>query len=130
MEIDTTSLSTALEASWSRETSSTPEEWSKSKPSRGQCVPTALVVQDYLGGDLQKLSTTFNGKRESHYRNILPDGCIFDATRSQYPTDQPLEIEEVELNKHGSIREKRLSELDTLHRYEMLKAVVSKKLLL
>lgn len=129
MEIDPTALSTALEASWSQETSSTPEEWSKSKPSRGQCVPTALVAQDYLGGDLQKLSTTFNGKRETHYRNILPDGSIFDATRSQYPVDQPLQVEDVELNNHISIREKRLAELDTLHRYEILKAEVAKRLL-
>lgn len=48
-------LQTAIEKSWIRETSSVPDEWSEELASRGQCVPTALVVQDYLGGELQNI---------------------------------------------------------------------------
>ncbi len=128
MEINTAYLRTALEASWSRETSSTSDEWSENRPSRGQCVPTALVAQDFLGGDLQKLSTVFNAKQESHYRNVLPDGRIFDATRLQYPDNQPLQVDKVELKGFGSIREKLLSEPDTLRRYQILKEAVVKRL--
>ena len=121
-------LQTAIEKSWIRETSNVPDEWSEEWSSRGQCVPTALVVQDYLGGELQKLVTVFGGREESHYRNILPDGSVFDASRSQYPDNQDLQIAEVELNGFSSIRDKRLSEENTLHRYQLLKRLVERQL--
>lgn len=122
-------LQLALEKSWTRETSSAPDEWSGEWTSRGQCVPTALVAQDYLGGELQRLVTVFNGKEESHYRNLLPDGSIFDATRTQYPESQDLKVTEVSLNGFGSIREKRLSETNTLRRYQSLKSLVEQQLI-
>lgn len=121
-------LQTAIEKSWTRETSSVPDEWSKEQASRGQCVPTALVVQDYLEGELQRLVTVFGGQEESHYRNILPDGSIFDASRSQYPDNQDLHITKVALNGFSSIRDKRLSEEDTLRRYQLLKGLVEQQL--
>lgn len=121
-------LQAAIEKSWTRETSSVPDEWSEEQASRGQCVPTALVVQDYLGGELQRLVTVFGGQQESHYRNILPDGSIFDASRSQYPDSQNLHITEVVLNGFSSIRDKRLSEKDTRHRYQLLKGLVERQL--
>ena len=98
MEIAKERLLTAFEQCWTSETSSVPSEWSEEEASRGQCVPTALVAQDYLGADLQKLTTVFNGREESHYRNVLDDGTIFDASRSQYPRDQDLHIVEVTLS--------------------------------
>ena len=128
IKLTTSQLQEALELSWSRETSSVPVDWSEAAKSRGQCVPTALVAQYYLGGDLQKLATTFNGYKESHYRNILHDGTIFDATRSQYPDGQELAIAEVDLAGFDSIREKRLSEIDVRHRYETLLRRVEKLL--
>lgn len=129
MEITKEQLQIALERSWAGETSSVPDEWSEARANRGQCVPTALVVQDYLGGELQRLATVFNGKEESHYRNILPDGSIFDASRSQYPAHQVLEVTEVALNGFNSIRDKRLSEQNTLQRYQLLKGLVERQLL-
>ena len=128
MEITKEQLQIALEKSWKRETSSVPKEWDKARASRGQCVPTALVAQDYLGGELQRLATVFNGQEESHYRNILPDGSIFDASRSQYPNNQDLQVTEVVLNGFSSIRDKRLNERDTLLRYQLLKGLVERQL--
>ncbi len=128
MEITKERLLTAFEQCWTSETSSTPSEWSEAEASRGQCVSTALVAQDYLGGNLQKLTTVFNGREESHYRNVLDDGTIFDASRSQYPRDQDLHIVEVTLTGFSSIREKRLSETKTLHRYELLRQRVGRSL--
>lgn len=128
MEVTKAQLQIALEHSWTQETSSTPNEWSEAKASRGQCVPTALVAQDYLGGDLQKLTTVFNGHEESHYRNVLDDGSIFDASRSQYPDDQELRVASVALGGFGSIREKRLSEPETRRRYELLKSKVQQNI--
>lgn len=128
MEVTKAQLQVALEHSWIQETSSTPKTWSEVKASRGQCVPTALVAQDYLGGNLQKLTTVFDGHEESHYRNIIDDGSIFDATRSQYPEDQELQIVDVVLGGFSSIRDKRLSEPVTRRRYELLKSRVEQNL--
>jgi len=128
MEITKARLQTALEQSWTKETSSTPDDWIETQASRGKCVPTALVAQDYLGGELQKLVTIFNGREESHYRNILIDGSIFDACRSQYPENQDLQISQVALKDFNSVREKRLNEPDTVRRYELLRARVEQHL--
>ena len=50
-------------------------------------MPTALIVQDCLGGTLERLATDYQGKQETHYRNII-DGTTIDLTRNQYPEDQ------------------------------------------
>ena len=126
MEITKLTLQTALVHSWSRQTSSTPEEWSKANKSRGQCVPSSLVVQDYFGGELQKLITVFNGKKESHYRNILDDGSVLDVCRSQYPADQILHIDIIDLKDFISVRQKLLSDQSTLRRYLLLKKRIEK----
>ena len=128
MEVIKSRLQTALEQSWIKQTSSVPDEWNVGNISRGQCVPTALVVQDYLGGDLQKLTTIYNGREESHYINILSDGTIFDACRSQYPEDQKFQLANVVLDGFNSIRTKRLSETETSQRYKLLKLRVEQNL--
>ena len=38
---------------WSADTSYSPDLWSDSNPSLGQCVPTALLIHDLLGGEIQ-----------------------------------------------------------------------------
>ncbi len=128
MEVSKTTLTNALRYGWTSDTSSVPSEWSETNASRGQCVPTALVAQDYLGGEIEKLVTVFGGKEESHYRNLLDDGSIFDASCSQYPINQVLTPAVVALNGFSSIREKRLSEPDVMRRYELLKTRVQQKL--
>ncbi len=87
MSTRTERLTTAITSSWSLDTTSSPAEWSDQTPARGQCVPTSLVVQDYLGGDIERLATVYNGAPETHYRNQI-DGQIIDLSRSQYPIGQ------------------------------------------
>jgi hypothetical protein len=73
------SLRSVLEGLWSAETSVNgtldPE-----RCSRGQCVPTALLVNELYGGDI--LRTVVRG--ESHYFNRVK-GVEVDLTRDQFP---------------------------------------------
>lgn len=70
----------ALRKSWSKETSypSTQKDWSDKNPAFGQCAVTALVVQDYFGGELLYC------KHYNHYWNRLPNGREIDLTRLQF----------------------------------------------
>lgn len=68
-----------LERCWGADTSATPE-WPKDCPSNGQCAVTALVIQDYEGGILQRVRTLSG----SHYYNRFADGTEVDLTRDQF----------------------------------------------
>lgn len=114
-------LTTAIQQSWSHETTSTPDEWSAEHSARGQCVPTSLVVQDYLGGDLERLATIYRDVRETHYRNVV-DGEIIDLSRSQYPADQLFESAPVQ----GDVREYVYANTNTRARYFQLTNGVQK----
>lgn len=67
----------AVRASWSAATTTS---WDEASPASGHCAVTALIVQDFLGGDL--LRGSVDGV--SHYWNLLPEGEI-DLTREQFP---------------------------------------------
>ncbi|HLC81798.1 MAG TPA: hypothetical protein VJH68_04015 [Candidatus Nanoarchaeia archaeon] len=94
-QIDLNRLEAAVRAAWSKETSSTPEEWSPRNPARGQCAVTACVVQDYIGGDVVWYSALRPDRIvESHYFNRMPGafaqfefcrGTEYDFTRLQFP---------------------------------------------
>ena len=58
-----------LEKSWTAETSYSPEEWSVNNPAYGQCAVTALVLQDYLGGEILKCDVI--GFADSHFFNQI-----------------------------------------------------------
>lgn len=79
---------TALEQSWSLESST---RWTKANPALGQCGVTALVVQDYLGGEIAK---TWVVKPDNvklwHYYNFIDNEPI-DFTISQF--DEPINYE-------------------------------------
>ncbi len=75
-------LKKALEKSWSRETSYWSDDWSEENPSYGQCAVTALVIQDYFGGELLRGDVDGYG---SHYWNMLSDGSEVDFTKQQFP---------------------------------------------
>jgi len=113
-------LRRAIEASWGPDTCFDELEWTPENPARGQCVVTSLVVQHFLGGELQKFATTFNGHEESHYYNVLPDGTLVDLSREQYPTDQPLTPSPVNLHGFANVRDKMMHESHTKQRYELL----------
>jgi hypothetical protein len=110
----------ALKKSWTRETSFCPDEWSEENPARGQCMVSALVIQDLLSGDLKRYRALLAGLEEKHYVNVLIDGQVVDVTREQYPAS--IEFEESEPSLHGfmSIREKLLADAGTKRRYELL----------
>ncbi|QQS70893.1 hypothetical protein IPP92_01160 [Candidatus Saccharibacteria bacterium] len=108
-------LTTAIEGSWSLETTSTPDTWYDDVPTRGQCVPTSLVIQDYLGGDIERLRTLYAGASETHYRNRI-DGNVLDLTRSQYPPEQSFEQAPVD----GDTREYVFANPATRARYQLL----------
>jgi len=73
----------ALMDAWCKETCypSMQEMWSKDLPERGQGAVTAMVIQDYMGGQILGCTHTH------HYWNQLPDGREIDITRSQFPGD-------------------------------------------
>lgn len=113
-----------LRRSWQADTAFDANDWSEKNPARGQCVVTALVVQDYLGGDLQRYEV--NGDfTETHYANVLPGGVILDVTASQYEgCNLQLMPTMTKLKGFASIREKRLDDASTERRYSILKARV------
>jgi hypothetical protein len=104
-------LKVALEQSWSRETTYFPDRWSAASPSTGQGAVTALVVQDYLGGEI--LRTMFNG--QSYYLNELPDGSEVNLTAAQFRADA------VFTTPARSTREHVLGTPATVARYKLLK---------
>jgi hypothetical protein len=81
-------LEAAVRAAWALDTCDPADaaDWSAANPSRGQCGPTALTIQDLLGGDLLIAEVLrADGSRQGvHYWNILPDGTEIDLTREQF----------------------------------------------
>jgi hypothetical protein len=78
-------LEQAIRESWSLDTSDDRDEWSPANPARGQCDITALVVHDFLGGELLGADVYRNGERiEGHMWNRLPSGVEVDLTREQF----------------------------------------------
>ncbi len=67
---------------WQADTSFLPMDWSAENPSLGQCAVTALVVQDFFGGELVRGRT----HSATHYWNLLPDGRELDLTADQFDT--------------------------------------------
>lgn len=117
----------ALEKSWTAETQYPGLKWNRENPARGQCVVSALVVQDYFGGELRRY-TVENGEEEKHFVNVLPDGQVVDVTRSQYGNEISLTESTPDLKSYKSIRQKLLADQDTSHRYQILGARVAKQL--
>lgn len=118
----------ALQNSWSADTCFDASEWTAENPARGQCVVSSLVVQKYLGGELQRYRVTGNGITETHYCNVLSDGTVLDTTASQYKQPMTFKVAPVDIAGFASIREKRLSEDETRSRYELLLSRVEQQL--
>lgn len=123
MEPTLDQLIAALWRAWTAETSYDSAEWSADNPARGQCVVSALIVQDYFGGELVRFAVSGNGISEMHYANLLDGDVLFDVTRSQY---QDVEViftpKPVDLKGHATIRHKRLTDPETRRRYELLRS--------
>lgn len=82
-------LENAFRLSWSSDTTclnpASLAGWHPSNAAHGQCGPTALVVQDLLGGDLL-IADVSGGSEEDevHYWNRFPGGLEIDLTREQF----------------------------------------------
>jgi hypothetical protein len=116
----TAELQQAIRSSWSVETiwgGDDPDvlqfyiEQFEECPAKNQCLVTALVVQDYLGGYLIR-----DGSR-AHWYNQLPDGSFLDWTREQFGDDyEPrIPIRDDREQLLGSIKP------DLRSRYELLR---------
>jgi len=108
-------LTAALKQSWSKQTTYFPERWSVASPATGQGAVTALVVQDYLGGEI--LRTTVED--QSYYLNELPDGSQVNLTAAQFTAGT------VFTTPARSTREHVLGTPATVTRYNLLKERVA-----
>jgi hypothetical protein len=105
-------LGKMLQTAWSRETSADPEHWSPQNPAWGQCAVTALIIQDYMGGELLRCEI----RGTSHYWNRLPSGEEVDLTIDQFGTNA---------RRSPSVSRSRdyvLSVPSTAHRYGVLRS--------
>ncbi len=124
LNMDLNTLEKALLKSWSKETSYCPAEWSELNPSFGQCAITALIVNDYFGGDIVWAEAVLpNGQKISHFFNMIK-GKEVDLTRSQFPegTIVPKGIEKKK--SFASTREYLMSYKNKNSRYTVLKEKV------
>lgn len=87
-------LEAAVRSSWDDDTTfASPEYLARSdgRPSRGQCGPTALVLQELLGGDLVVADVEHAGRRVGvHYWNVTAGGVELDLTADQFTADERL----------------------------------------
>ena len=84
VEIDRTpprqELLKAFHQAWCAMSSASPRQWSPENAAWGQCAVTALVVQDYWGGQLMRGQMP----GDSHYWNKLGNGQEEDFTLCQF----------------------------------------------
>lgn len=102
----------ALENVWSLQSSS---KWTEANPALGQCGVTALVVQDFLGGDI--LKTKYG--EIWHFYNLIDDESV-DFTRSQF--DNPIEYSNVVSNREEAFAD------TNAQQYSYLRTAVQKRL--
>jgi len=108
-------LKKILEKSWGKETCSPglKDEWTKENGALGQCAITALIVNDFMGGNIMRCMC----ETGSHYYNLINDEVV-DLTSSQF-NQIPDYIKGEERT-----REYLLSNVDTKTRYlQLLKNV-------
>jgi hypothetical protein len=103
---------TALHNAWCMDTAYKGQTHRDNK-SFGQCVPTALLVQDILGGELKGC---FVGKAR-HFYNVI-DHKIVDLTSDQF---WPKDYTDGLLTVYNADRKKLLRNSHVARRYKLLK---------
>ena len=101
-------LEAALRESWAPDLCDDPADvprWSPANPSRGQCGPTTLVVNDLLGGDLCVAEVLLeDGSRQGfHWWNRLA-GVDVDLTREQFGPDERVQEPRVLARPPGPLK--------------------------
>ncbi len=125
--MELSALEKFLRNAWTGETSSDAQNWSSTNPAWGQCAVTALIVNDYLGGEIVWAEAKLpEGRGISHYFNFKNRKEI-DLTRRQFPEGTVIP-EGVEKKKQfATTRDYVLSFPLTQQRYELLKQRVLEK---
>lgn len=133
MEIERKKLETlekVLRNIWARETSSDAQNWNSTNPAWGQCAVTALLVNDYFGGEIVWAEAKLpDGRSVSHYFNKINEKEV-DLTRCQFPEGTCI-LQGVEKKKeYASTREYvlRAPGSTTKERYEILKQKIEENL--
>ena len=85
----------------------------------GQCVPTSLIIQDHIGGEIMRGTVHLeSGRTDSHYWNMVGPERL-DVTGYQYgPFIKEITLKEPLLIP---VRDYLLENPDTKRRYELLK---------
>jgi hypothetical protein len=101
-------LEAAVRASWGPDVCDDPADlprWSPANPARGQCGPTALVVNDLLGGDLcvAEVRLGDGSQRGYHWWNRLA-GVDIDLTLEQFGPDERVQEPRVLPRPAGPLR--------------------------
>ena len=117
MHVET--LEKAIIKSWDRETCypGCVDEWNPENPAWGQCAVTALVVQDYLGGELLYC------QHNHHYWNRLPNQEEVDFTRIQFPAGTVVCLDDIKSRDYVLNSESAIKAI-TPQRHELLKSRV------
>lgn len=117
----------AMRASWSAETSATPDRWSSERPELGQCEVSAFVAWEHFGGDLVLGQVFLDGVQSEHHHWNRIDGCDLDLTRSQFPTGVDIRAVEVLSSAEIALRRGRMRP-DLAERIERYRRSVAERL--
>jgi len=117
-------LEKAIRESWDRDTCypGCADQWTPENPAWGQCAITALIVQDYLGGELLYC------QHNHHYWNLLPDQREVDFTRFQFPEGTVICIDGTKTREY-LLESEAAIKAQTPQRYELLKSRVEEKII-
>ncbi len=117
--MDLLTLKERIKESWDRSTCYPPmqKEWSEENPSYGQCAVTALLIQDFYGGEI------LYNEVNDHFWNVLPDGTEIDLTRQQFK--KPVSFNEnIVCDREDILYSEVAQQFQTLNRYQRLKETV------
>ena len=118
-------IETAVNKAWMAETSSDPDNWTRENPAWGQCAVTAVVVNDYRGGRIIWSEALLpDGRKISHYFNIIKNGSEVDFTRSQFPEGTVIPAGVDKTKGFPTTRDYVLSDEMTKKRYQILRQSV------
>lgn len=113
----------AINQSWDKDTCypKCADKWTDQNPALGQCAVTALIVQDYLGGEILYCEHT------NHYWNKLSDKTEVDLTKIQFAKGQKICQDEIK-SRDDILNSQSAVDAKTSQRYKLLKQRVEQKL--
>ncbi|HYD04027.1 MAG TPA: hypothetical protein VEC16_07060 [Alphaproteobacteria bacterium] len=122
-------LEQAIMTSWRRITSSDPDNWSENNPAWGQSEASALVMNDYLGGEIVWSNVLLRNRKKgiNYYRNKAghKENRLLEM---QFPESAVIPNAMPKKEGYNSTREYLLSDENVLINYNLLKKDVEKYL--